>query len=98
MAAGRIGGQADRFHVTLFPFGFQAGDLGQFGGADRGEILGMAEQHAPRVSEVVVQEKFANRAVLFEVRGCLPELNGHWVAPVAIPTMYRRRKETERRR
>ena len=70
---------ADRFHMLLCPLGLQPGHLGQFDGADRREILEMAGQDAPVPAQIVMQTKFADGAVLFEVRRELSKLDRHGV-------------------
>src|SRR3546814_9371400 len=58
----RIDRQADRLHAALVPFGAQAGDLAQFGRADRGEILWMAEEQPPGRPEQFVKANGSLRA------------------------------------
>ncbi|KQX24170.1 hypothetical protein ASD39_25275 [Sphingomonas sp. Root50] len=47
MGFDRINRQTNGFNIALVPFGTQFGDFAKFGCADRGEILGMAEEDAP---------------------------------------------------
>ncbi len=47
VAVGGIGRQADRLDAALVPFRLEAGDVGQFGGADRCLVLRVTEQDTP---------------------------------------------------
>src|SRR5918994_1864704 len=47
----------------------------EFGGADRGEVLGVAEQDAPGVTEPLVKADAALRGVRFEIRRGLADLD-----------------------
>ena len=69
--------QADQLDAALVELGLQVGRLAELGGADGGEVLGMAEQHGPARTEPVVKTDPAVRGVLFEVGGGLAQLNAH---------------------
>ena len=69
--------QADDLHVPPVELRLQARDLAQLGGADRGEVLRMAEQHAPAIAEPLVEVHRALAGVLLEIGGDLAELDVH---------------------
>ena len=70
----RIDRQAENLDIALFPFGLQAGDFTEFGGADRREILGMAEQDSPGAAKPFVKMDRAFGRVLGEIGGNLTKL------------------------
>ena len=51
----RIDAEADDFRVALVELGLEPGHVAQLGGADRREVLGVREQHAPRLAEPFVK-------------------------------------------
>src|SRR3546814_21121920 len=67
--------------ISLVPFGAQPGDLAQFGRADRGEILRVAEEKSPGRPKPFVEADGPLRAVLFEIGRDLAELYGHVPSP-----------------
>ena len=75
MGVNGIDRKADGLYVSLVPFGLELGHGAQFGGADRGEVLRVAEQHAPRVAEPVVKLDLALGGLGGEVWGNISETN-----------------------
>ena len=47
VAFDRVNRETDDFDIALVEFGLDLGDIAKFGGAHRGEVFGVAEQHAP---------------------------------------------------
>ena len=64
----RVDGEADHLDAALVEFGFDLGDVAEFGGADRREVLGMREQHHPVIADPFVEIDFAFRGLRFEIR------------------------------
>src|SRR3546814_7163949 len=77
MGFDRIDGKTDRLHIALVPFRAQAGNFAQLRRADGREVLGMAEEQTPAISEPFVKANAALRAVLLEIGGNLPKLTRH---------------------
>jgi hypothetical protein len=69
MAVDRIDAQANQLDAALVEFRFQLGEQAELGGADRGEILGVREQHRPAISDPVVEFNFALSGFGFEIGG-----------------------------
>ena len=57
----RVDAQADHFRVPLLEFTLQRGHPAELGRAHRGVVLGMGEQHPPRISEPIVEPDRAFR-------------------------------------
>src|SRR5690606_15589483 len=57
--------------------------LGELGRADRGEILGMAEQDGPGIADPFMEADGAFGAVLHEIGGGLTKLQCHFCSPSA---------------
>ena len=57
------------FTLRLSNSGLQLGDAAELGRADRREVLGVREEHAPAVAEVVVEGDRALGGLRGEVRG-----------------------------
>jgi hypothetical protein len=58
-------------------FRFQLGQRAQFGGANRGKILGMREQQRPAVADPVVEFNFPIGGFSLEVGGYSAYLESH---------------------
>ena len=65
----RIDAQADDLRVALVELGLEPGHVAQLGRADRREVLGVREQHAPRPAEPLVKADAALGRFRLEV-GC----------------------------
>jgi hypothetical protein len=87
----RIDGKADHLDAAFLEFGLQRRHAAELGGADRREILGMREKHAPAVAQPFVETDRAFGSVRLEIRRivvdrqchpCLLEI--HTAQPVAI--------------
>jgi hypothetical protein len=71
---GRVHGQPDDLHVAPLPLGAQLGHVPQLGGAHGGEVLGVGEEHGPRVADPVVEADPSLGGVGLEVgRGLVDE-------------------------
>ena len=98
MVLDRVDAEPDDLAVALLEVTLELGDRAEFGRADRGVVLGVREQDAPAVAEVVVQGDGARGAVRGEVGGGVAELDGHgWSLVLAFvrgalerPRGYRR--------
>src|SRR5690349_7286740 len=55
----------------------QVRDAAKLGGADRGEVLGVREQHAPALAEPLVKVDATRGRVLVEVGGDAADVEGH---------------------
>ena len=53
VVAGGVDRQADDLHVALVELGLELGHVAELGRAHRGEVLGVGEQHGPRVADPV---------------------------------------------
>jgi len=73
--------KTDHLHVALVELGFDLGDIAELGGAHRREVLGMAEQHSPRLTEPIVKADLALGSRGSEVGCDVSEANGHGEAP-----------------
>ena len=69
--------QGDGFHVALLPLGAQARHFAQLGGADRGVVRGVGEQHHPAAVSEVVEVDGPQLGVLGEIGNGIAELQGH---------------------
>src|SRR3546814_2438668 len=87
MCFDRIDRQTDGFHVALVPFGTKFCHFAKLGRTDRREILGMTEQHPPAWAQPVVKADATLGAVLFEIGGNMPELDGHGDSFVTLTAM-----------
>ena len=64
--------------------GLSLRDVAELGGADRREVLGMREQHAPGIAEPLMKANTALRRVGFEIRCDFAELECHHTSPSPI--------------
>ena len=71
VAAHRVDAQSDDLGVALGEFRLQPGHVAEFGGAHRGEVLGMGKQDGPAVADPFVKVDRALRGFGGEVRGCV---------------------------
>ena len=69
MRVHRVDRQGDGLDVTLGELLFQLGGKAQFGGAHRGEVGWVREQHAPASAQPFVEANLAGAGILFEVGG-----------------------------
>src|SRR3954462_5517348 len=67
----------DDLGVALVELRLQARHRPELGRADRGEVLGMGEQDAPPVTEILVEVELAFGGLNREVGGLVAELDGH---------------------
>src|SRR5690606_34329429 len=75
--------QAEHLDAALVEFGLELGGIAQFGGADRREILGVAEQHRPGALDLLVEMDGAFGGVEGEIRRGVADQNRHVVFLVA---------------
>jgi hypothetical protein len=69
--------EADDLHVALVELGLDLGHVAELGGADRREVLRVAEQHTPRVAEPLVEADLALGGGGGEVGCGVAETDGH---------------------
>ncbi|MCY1558450.1 hypothetical protein D9M68_953870 [compost metagenome] len=69
--------EAQNFDAALVEFRLQLGGVAQLGGADGGEILGVAEQHGPMTFDIVIKMNGAFGAVGGEIGGGIANQNCH---------------------
>ena len=72
-----VDAQADHLDVALVELGLELGHRAQLGGADRGEVLRVREEHRPAVALPVVEVDGAFGGVGGEVRGVVAQQYGH---------------------
>ena len=77
----RIDGQPDDFHAALVEFRLELGHGAELGGADRGKILGVREQHDPIIADPIMEADLAFRRFGFEIRGGIAYLECHCKPP-----------------
>ncbi len=68
MVLHRIDREADHLDAPLVELGLQPCDRAELGGADRGVVLGMREQHHPAVAGPVVEAELPFGGLRGEVR------------------------------
>ena len=73
----RIDAEADDLDAALVEFGLQRRHAPEFGGADRREILGVREKHAPAVAEPFVKADFSFGGVRLEIRRGVVDRQSH---------------------
>ena len=69
VAVDRVDRQADDLDVALVELGLDLGHVSELGRADRREVLGVAEEHAPRVAQPLVEVDRALSGLGGEVGG-----------------------------
>ena len=77
VAFGCINTQGDRLDVALLPFRTQTGHLTELGGAHRGVVGRMGEQHHPAIGAKVVEVDRTELGVLGEIGNGIAELQHH---------------------
>jgi hypothetical protein len=77
----RIDGQADDFDAAFVEFRLDPGHVAELGGADRGEVLGMREQHRPLVADPIVKADLSFGRLRFEIRGSIIDCKSHRPSP-----------------
>src|SRR5271168_119036 len=82
MVAYRIDRQSDHLDPALVELRLQLGYGAQFGGADRGEILGVGEQNDPAVACPFIEIDHPFGRVLREVRRDIVDLKRHGWFPL----------------
>jgi hypothetical protein len=65
----RVDADAQDLHAALVELGLDPGHVAELGGAHRGEVLGMREQHRPAVADPFVEADPALGGVGLEVGG-----------------------------
>ena len=73
----RVDRQAEDLHVALVELGLDLRHVAELGGAHRREVLGVREQHAPAVAQVVVELDRAFGGLRREVRGFVAQVQRH---------------------
>ena len=73
----RIDAEANDLHAALVEFGLDLCHVAELGGADRGEVLGVRENHPPGIAEPVVKPDAAFGSIGLKVRGDIAELECH---------------------
>ncbi len=73
----RIDAEADHLGVALVELGLEAGHRAQLGGAHRGEVLGVREEHRPAVALPVVEVQLALGGGGGEVGGIVAQSYSH---------------------
>src|SRR6185437_12621052 len=68
---------ADRLDAAPVEFRLELRHLAELGRADRGEILGMREQHHPFRADPVVEADRAVGRILGEIGCCIAEAKSH---------------------
>ena len=69
--------EADELGVALVELRLGLGEGTELGGAHRGEVLGVREDHAPAVAQPLVKIDRANRGLCGEVRGNIVDAERH---------------------
>ena len=64
--------------LRLSNSGLSVGHVAELGRADRGEVLGVGEEHGPRVADPVVELDRAFGGLGLEVRGGVAKLQSHF--------------------
>ncbi|MCY1457568.1 hypothetical protein D9M71_748740 [compost metagenome] len=77
MGCHRVHGQRQHLHPTLGELALEPGGQAEFGGAYRGEVRRVGEQHAPAVAEPFVETDGAGAGILFEIGGDVAESQAH---------------------
>jgi hypothetical protein len=65
------------FHAALFELGIDLRHVAELGGADRGKILRVREQHHPVAADEVVELDLAFGGLGFEIRHRVIDLKRH---------------------
>ena len=78
----RIDADGDRLHAALGELALERGGLAQLGGADRGEVRGVREQHDPGVAGPLVEADRTFGGVLDEIGGGVAETQGGHLEPL----------------
>ncbi|MCY1176071.1 hypothetical protein D9M73_163320 [compost metagenome] len=81
MGIHRIHRQRDHLHATRGELVLELGGETQLGGAHRGEVGRVREQHAPAAAQPLVEADLAFAGFLFEVGGDVAESEAHGAAP-----------------
>lgn len=69
MAAQGVGGQTNQLGAALGELRLELGESAEFGGADRGVVLGVGEEDNPLVTNPLVEVDRASGGVGLEVGG-----------------------------
>jgi hypothetical protein len=77
VAVDRIDAEPHQLDAALIEFRLQFGQGAEFGGADRGEILGMREQERPAVADPIMELDFSFGGFGLEIRGHSANLECH---------------------
>ena len=83
MVLDRVDADAQDLHAALVELRLDPGHVAELGGADRGEVLGVREQHRPAVADPLVELDPALGRVGLEVRGGIVDANAHWFCSLA---------------
>ncbi|MCY1440467.1 hypothetical protein D9M71_567450 [compost metagenome] len=81
MGVHRVHRQGNGLDPTLGELLLQLGGEAQLGGAHRGEVGRVREQHAPAVAQPFMKADLAFAGFLFEVGGDVAESEAHGAAP-----------------
>ena len=71
MILDRINAERDDFCVAPREFGLNSGHVAEFGGADRGKVLGVGKQHRPLVADPLVKIDPALGGLGLKIRGLI---------------------------
>src|SRR6476469_8878246 len=77
MEVDRVDTETDDLDAPLVELRFDPRHITEFGGADRSEVLGVREQHAPGIAEPFMEPDVALCGVGLEIRGDSAELECH---------------------
>src|SRR5207244_9076105 len=77
VVAGRVHRQADDLDPAAVELRLDLGHVAEFGRADRGEILGVREQHRPRIADPLVKADPALGRLSLEVWGGVSDGQRH---------------------
>ncbi|MNV41590.1 hypothetical protein D3C71_1332310 [compost metagenome] len=77
----RVDAEAQDLGVALVEFRFEFGQVTQFGGAHRGEILGMGKQDGPAIADPLVKVEGAFGGVGGEIRCFVANADSHVRSP-----------------
>ena len=90
MVLDRVDADADDLDAALVELGLDPGHVAELGGADRGEVLGVREQHRPAVADPLVEADAALGGVGLEVgRGVAERMVARILPCSALPFKHR---------
>ena len=81
MVLDRVDADAQDLDAALVELRLDPGHVAELGGADRGEVLGMREQHRPAVAEPLVEVDATLGGIGLEIRRGVAQTDGHVLLP-----------------